>query len=434
MTRTNRPDGGRAAARRGRTAIYLLAALCSAILVPISVPISVLGSLPAFAAPKEDKVFTIGNYPIEARAADAVTAKERAIAEGQRAAFRSLLRRVVPVTAYNRLSRLRSVDAGKMVDGFAVRSERNSSTDYIASYDFSFQAEAVRRLLDRENIPFLDRQAPQMTLVPIYKAPASADAGSNAGIPETFSDAAGSDAWTYAWKGLDLANALAPVNLVALKKEVHADTIKAAMEGDLGAVRTIARDYQADDILVAILEPEAGLKKVRVTLAGKDAVAPFILKRTYRLDGPDLAYTAELSAVVALGVLEGRWKAINVRGGDRVASTTGAGYGASSANASYGGGEIARPAPVPRPGDNDSAVGSPFRVAVEFRDMGEWQRISRQLSGIPEISELDVEGLSTRGARVSLRYPGGPQSLAVVLAQQGLNLSAAGSGWILTQR
>ena len=329
-----------------------------------------------------------------------------------------------------------------MIDGFAVRSERNSSTDYIASYDFSFQAEAVRRLLDRENIPFLDRQAPQMTVVPIYRVPASANVGANAaanaganaaGLPETFSDARGSDAWTYAWKGLDLANSLAPVNLVALKKEVHADTIKAAMEGDLGAVRTIAREYQADDILVAILEPEAGLKKVRVTLAGKDAVAPFVLKRTYRLDGPDLAYTAELAAVVALGVLEGRWKAINVRGSDRVSSSPSAGYGGGY-GAGNSSGDIARPAPVPRPGDTDAAAGVAFKVAVEFRDMGEWQRISRQLAGIPDISELDVEGLSTRGARVSLRYPGGPQSLAAVLAQQGMNLSAAGAGWVLTQR
>ena len=417
MIRTNVPRIGRPARCSVRTGFLCFVAVVSGSMVP--------GSMPAFSAPKEDKVFTIGNYPIEARAGDAVTAKERAIAEGQRAAFRSLLRRVVPVTAYNRLARLRTVDAARMIDGFAVRSERNSSTDYIASYDFSFQAEAVRRLLDRENIPFLDRQAIQMTLVPIYRAPTGANANAEAGAPDTFSDARGSDAWTYAWKGLDLANSLAPVNLVALKKEVHADTVKAAMDGDLGAIRTIAREYQAEDILVAILEPEAGLKKVHVTLAGKDAVAPFVLKRTYRLDGPDLAYTAELAAVVALGVLEGRWKAINVRGSDRMSSGTGAGSGA---------GESPRPAPVPRPGETESTAGGPFKVAVEFRDMGEWQRISRQLSGIPEISELDVEGLSTRGARVSLRYPGGPQSLAAVLAQQGLTLSAAGSGWILTQR
>jgi hypothetical protein len=71
---------------------------------------------------------------------------------------------------------------------------------------------------------------------------------------------------------------------------------------------------------------------------------------------------------------------------------------------------------------------------VEFRSMAEWQQISRQLSQTPDISELDVEGLSARGARILLRYPGGPQALALTLAQQGLILRQAGSGWVLSQR
>ncbi len=374
-------------------------------------------ALAALAASKEDKVFTVGNYPIEARAADAVTAKDRAIADGQQAAFRSLLRRIVPVTAYNRLSRMRAVKAATLVDGFSVRSERNSSTEYIASYDFIFQAEAVRRLLDRENIPFLDRQAPQVTLLPIYRAPA------DPGTPEIYTDTRGSDSWLYAWKGLDLANSLTPLTLASLKQEVHPDAIKAALEGDLAAVRTIAKEYQSDSMLVAILEPDLNQKKVRVTLAGRDAVAPFVLKRTYRLDGPDLTYTAELAAVIAMGVLEGRWKAINVRGGDRVVLSAGGGSPS----------DITRPQPIVRPGEAVSADGA-MKISVEFRNMGEWQQISRRLSETPEISELDVEGLSSRGARITLRYPSGPQNLAVTLAQQGLILRSADQGWVLTQR
>jgi hypothetical protein len=66
--------------------------------------------------------------------------------------------------------------------------------------------------------------------------------------------------------------------------------------------------------------------------------------------------------------------------------------------------------------------------------MGEWQQISRQLSQTPDLTDLDVEGLSARGARVSFRYPGGPQRLATALAQQGLVLRNTGSGWLLTPR
>src|SRR5262249_30825160 len=78
----------------------------------------------AAAAPGES-VFTVGNYPVEARADNAVAAKDRALSDGQEAAFRSLLRRLVPVTAFARLKQLPSVRAGDLIEGVKVRSERN---------------------------------------------------------------------------------------------------------------------------------------------------------------------------------------------------------------------------------------------------------------------------------------------------------------------
>ena len=62
-----------------------------------------------------ESVFTVGNYPVEARADNAVAAKDRALNEGQQAAFRSLLRRLVPVTAFARLKQLSTVRAGDLV-------------------------------------------------------------------------------------------------------------------------------------------------------------------------------------------------------------------------------------------------------------------------------------------------------------------------------
>ena len=380
------------------------------------------GMVPALAASKEDRIFTIGNYPVEARAGDAVAAKDRAIAEGQQAAFRSLLKRLVPVTAYKRLGRLKSAKVGDLVESFAVRSERNSSTEYIASYDFVFSPEPVRRLLDREGIPYLDRQAPQIIIVPAYRVSPEAAAQ----LPQTFANAAGSDGWLYAWKALDLGNALTPASLQPLKREVHADTVRALADGDLGQLRTLAQAYQTEAIVLAVLEPEVEQKKLKVVLVGRDAVQNFYLKRTYRMDGVDLAYTAELAAVVSLAILEGRWKAINVRGESASASAaSGASGGASRAGPASAAGESA-----PLGGGGADAL----TIAVAFRGMEEWQSISRQLAQTPEIGALEVLGLSARRARVSLNYPGGAQSLALVLAQQGLILESTREGWVLTRR
>ena len=99
-------------------------------------------SLPSLAAGSADAAFTVANYPVEARAKDAVTAKNSALADGQQAALRSLLRRLVPVTSYKRLKSIPPIKAADVIDGVSVKEERNSSTDYIATLDFSFQPAA----------------------------------------------------------------------------------------------------------------------------------------------------------------------------------------------------------------------------------------------------------------------------------------------------
>src|SRR5262245_260005 len=341
-----------------------------------------LTTAPPVAAAAE-AVFTVGNYPVEARADNAVAAKDRALSDGQQAAFRSLLRRLVPVTAFARLKQLPSVRAGDLIEGVKVRAERNSATDYIANLDFSFQSKGVRDLLRREGIPFTDEQAPAVTLIPVWLAagaPAKTDAN-----------------WSAVWGGLDLDHALTPAKLQPLKAEVTGETVNALIAGDGAALRTLARAYQSELVVLAAAAPDPAQGRLNVTLTGRDAVGAFTLKRAFRLDRGDPAYTSELAAVVQLGILEGRWKSIRSAGG---------------AGAAGAGGELL--------------------IAVEFRGMGEWQEISRKLSAIPGVEELEVAGLSARGARVTLRYAEDAERLAQSLSQQGLGLRNVDGKWVLS--
>jgi hypothetical protein len=351
----------------------------------------VAAALTAFAPSvrASDAVYTVANYPIEARAENAVAAKEKALAEGQQAAFRSLLKRLIPVTAYPNAKRLASVRGADLVEGVRVRAERNSSTEYIASFDFSFSPKGVRDLLRREGIPFTDEQATPITLVPVWRsAPGQAPR----------EDAA----WAGVWKGLDVENALTPIKLQSLRKEIRPDTINAFFGGDVNAIRTLAAEYNSEYVLLALAEPEGN--RLHLTLAGRDGVGAFLLKRSYRVDGGDTAYASELAAVVALRTLEGRWKAVKVRGGAPSISTAGVGGGS----------------------DTD------LLINVQFSGMSEWQEISRKLGATPGVQELDVAGLSARGARVTLRYAAGAQQLADELAGQGLNLRNNGGNWVLS--
>lgn len=351
----------------------------------------------AFAAPAADLPFTVGNYPVDATAANAVAAKEQALADGQKAAFRSLLKRLVPVTSYKRIDKLKAVRAADMIDGVSVRSERNSSTQYIANLDFAFQPNAVRSLLRREGIPFVDLPAPSITLVPVYQAPA---AGQGA-APSALSQASGQKAWSDAWKGLDLDHALAPAKLVAVKPGVHADTFQMmTKDGDGGGLRIVTGEYASELVLVALAEPDLGSKKLNVTLMGRDSVGQFALKRAYRFQADDFGYTLELAALVALGTMEGRWKALKAR-------------------PAVGGG-MAGAQPL-----------QPVQLTVEFRSLQEWQELRQQIAETPGVDDLQVAGQSGRSAEIAVRFPGGGSQLANSLVSQGLDVREAGGAWIV---
>lgn len=344
---------------------------------------SILPGVAATAAPGADVAFTVANYPVEAEAKNAVAAKEEALTDGQQGAFRSLLKRIVPVTAYSRLKALSDVKASSFLAGVSVRSERNSATTYIASLDFSFTADAVRQLLNREGVPFIDEQAPQLVLVPMVKG----------------GDARLAALWRDTWRGLDLEHTLTPAKLEALKPVIHPDTIRMLEAGEPGAERILAGEYNAEHVVAAVAEVDRAQKRLVVTLSGMDAVGPLQLKRSYRLSGGELAYTMEYAAVVALGVLEGRWKAVKAgaRGGVEVMSSPGV----------------------------------PISVQVEFQGLAQWNSIRRQLSETPGVGSLTVNTVSARAADVALTFPGGGEQLAEVLAPQGLQLRNLGGSWIL---
>lgn len=359
--------------------IRRLVALCSAFA-------GTLGGGPALA--QSPNIFTMGNYPVEARAQDAVAAKEKAIADGQQAAFRSLLKRLTPVTAYKALGGLRNVPAANLIEGIAVKSERNSTTSYTASLDFSFDGQRVRELLQQRGIPFVDEQAAQTAIVPVVRAPPAT--GASTGLT--------AKAWRDAWAGLDLDNVLAPVKLHERPQALTADVVKAAMTDPAAPLRAIAVLAKSGQALVAVAEPDIAARRLHVTMSGTDAVGTFVLRRSWRMDPADPAYAAELAAVVALGTLEGRWKATRARGA----------------------------APLPVAG----AALQPVQVFVEFRSVQEWQGLRRQLTDMPGVADFVVGGLSSRSADVALRYPGGGGALSAALAQVGIELRPNGGTWL----
>lgn len=343
------------------------------------------------------KVFTVANYPVEATAKDAVTAKDKAHAEGQQAALGALLKRIVPVTAYNRIDRLKSARAANLIDGVAVRSESNSRTRYIASLDFSFQADAVRDLLHREGVPFVEEQAPRMVLVPVTAEPGEGRT--------RYRPASGT--WAQVWKGLDLDNTLTPLRIEPLLPVIHEDTIAAALRGDDAVERVLTGEYKADYVLLAVAEVDTAGATVDVSIAGIDAAGLVSWRRAYRIADGDVGYAMEFAAVVTQGVLEGRWKVAKSEDG----ANAGVAFGGGSGGGFGGGSEV--------------------HMAVEFTHPGEWDDLRRVILDTPGIDDIRIGTVSPTSAEVSVRYPGGGDRLASALSRQGLVLSGSGGYWTL---
>ena len=337
--------------------------------------------LHAAIAGSADDVYTVGNYPVDAQAANAVAAKERALADGQQAAFRSLLKRVVPVTDYNRLKRLSDLKSTDFFESVSVRSERNSRTRYIASLDFAFRPESVRAVLRQEGLPFVEEQAREIIIVPVLRdAHGAVEKGEAARV------------WTGTWKSLDLEHTLTPIDLEGLKPKIVADTLKMLLEGRGKAERILAGAYGRPEVVMAIADPDVATKRLTVTLVGIDAVGPLYLKRSYPIPDGDSGYAMELAAVVGQGVLEGRWKAVK----------TGAGASA---------GELV--------------------LQARYAGFAEWRQMRQQLLELPGIADMRIESESAQSANLTLRYPGGPAEFASALNSRGLALESGAEGFVL---
>ena len=148
--------------------------------------------------------YTVGNYPVDANANDAVAAKTQGMLDAKKGAFRYLLKRLVAVDAYRNLPELPLPAIEDLLDDVSVRSEQNSPTEYVASLDFGFRANAVRQLLTKAGLPFLDKPAPVLTIIPAFAVPEG---------NKSISLQAGQLAWRQAWTSLDLVHSLTPVKL-----------------------------------------------------------------------------------------------------------------------------------------------------------------------------------------------------------------------------
>ena len=330
------------------------------------------------------RVYTVEKISIEASAADAVAAKKKAIAEAERRALNTVLWRITPFSAYERLPRPKPALIEDLLEGYSVRREAYSGTQYLATLDFTFQPNAVRQFLEGYGIPFSETQGPRIAVLPILLRDGKMVKG-------------GSDSWRKAWTGLDLDHTLTPVRLMPLDQAVTDEQAQALLGGDVRAFEAVSRIYGEDAMVVAVASADNKDGKLTTRFFGTDGAGPIDLPRFDRINAGDMDSAAKRSAMIALRILEGRWK-------------------------------LAR---SPLGGVPEDAQPINFAMTAEFAGLPQWQQMRSRLTRVPGVQSLDIVSLSARAANVTLEFPGGAERLSQQLGRHNLYLHNEGGAWIL---
>lgn len=112
--------------------------------------------------------YTVRGILVDATAASTPQAQTKAINEGQRRAFYSLLRKLVPAAYYTDFPVLSDNDITPMVVSFQVADERIAPQRYLAKLTFEFKRQEIRKTLRDSNLPFSEAIAKPLLVLPIY--------------------------------------------------------------------------------------------------------------------------------------------------------------------------------------------------------------------------------------------------------------------------
>lgn len=318
---------------------------------------------------------TVTDVAVDASAADAVAARELAIAEGQAQAMETLLKRLVPSDQAARVRRPSPAVAADAVQSVEIAEEQIGTTRYRARLTVSFAADAVEAELARQGLSG-SIAAGRVLVLPVLRR------GNDVDLWEV------ENPWREAWLA-EAERPGAPELVVPLGdlQDVAALSAEGAVALDPAGLRRLASRYDAAEVVVAIAEPTGdpalGVPVVVRAVGGSGALAD------RRLTGPGAA--------------------------DPVLALAAAATAARRA--------LAAPAP--------SGPTERLEVTVPLADLGTWVQIRRRLGAIGEIREVALREYARREAKVRLGYAGDLVAVQGRLAENGLSLVQENGGWRL---
>ncbi len=332
-------------------------------------------------------VFEVKGVHVDMTAETAAAAREEALAAGERLAFRRLLERLTLLADRDRLPEFGGEEITAYVKDFSVAEEKASPVRYLATLDFRFKPEDVRRLLIDYALPFAETTSKPLLVLPVYEA---------AGALMLWDDP---NPWRDAWAARPTAGGLVPLVLpLGDLSDIAAIGVDQASAGDAQRLAAIAAKYGAGDVLVAHgilrLDTRRGLPDLEVYLTRYGtALQEETMVQTFAATANEgLDELLRRAAAALTRQVEDNWKRDNLL-------------------------RFGRPAVL--------------AVTVRIRGLGDWLAVRKRLQGVAVIRRTDLVLLSRAEVRVNLHYIGESEQLTLALEQADLTLSREDDEWIL---
>lgn len=349
----------------------------------------VLATLPwAAATARAASVFDVANVAVDVTAETAAAARDRALADGERTAFRRLLERLTLRSDHSRLPDFPRNEIANYLQDFSVADEKTSAVRYLAKLTFRFKADEVRRLLERLGVPFAETMSKPVLLLPVYQS---------AGALLLWDDP---NPWRSAWAGQATQEGLVPMSLpTGDLPDVAAIGAEQAAMGDESRLAAVARRYGTTDAVVVVAGvgylPQQPLPHVRVFVSrhGPSAQKGRTEIEIQAVSGESIEALLRRAAVETVRLVEDLWKRENLLRLDR------------------------------------SSVAA---VSVPIAKLDDWLAVRKRLGNVSLVRRADVVLMSRAEVQVSLHYIGEADQLVLALGQADLQLTREGDIWVLT--
>ncbi len=319
-----------------------------------------------------DPPFTVSGVHVEASGTSSSEAYNTALGEGRPKAWTTLFRRLTLQKDWARQPELDAAALVRISRGYTVANERRSTTRYVADVTYSFNPDAVARLLQGAGIAYSQGSARKIVIVPMSPnfalnawAQALATESRTSVIP--FSLAENADAATL--------------------KDVNFDS------ANFNDVAAAARRANAPEVALVQVVNAAGKLVVNVRRLGSGESAVKASADVPLVGGnPSATYPA--AAAAAINTIEDMWKS-------RAAI--------------------------------DYRQRGLLTVNVQMRSLEQWGAIQTALGAVSNITNVTVNAMDIGYAQISIAYTGSSDQLREVLGGAGLQLAPVRgqSAWTL---